>query len=259
MHLLFLKSCTCVRTHPPRRPPSSSFSTATTRTSWLSSTLCRDRSGLSSSASTRSFTDAPSGSPVRRCILANLVSLSTHACTHTRTHTRTSTPKSNSDNPTQSRVRAHSHTCARTHSHTHTHTHTHHAKLTLSGLSGAGKTTLSFAVEAELTRRGVPCYGLDGDNCRTGLNKNLGFSPGGEQERHQAAHSPPLAVSRHSLLSLPSLPLLPHSTAFPHASLAPFTHSLYSHSSCASFFSILSLVPFTNIVSIRFFFVHSLC
>lgn len=45
------------------------------------------------------------------------------------------------------------------------------------GLSGAGKTTLAFAVEAELTKRGVPCYGLDGDNCRTGLNKNLGFSP----------------------------------------------------------------------------------
>jgi hypothetical protein len=47
------------------------------------------------------------------------------------------------------------------------------------GLSGAGKTTLSFAVEAELTRRGIPCYGLDGDNCRTGINKNLGFSPAG--------------------------------------------------------------------------------
>lgn len=45
------------------------------------------------------------------------------------------------------------------------------------GLSGAGKTTLSFAVEAELCRRGVPAYGLDGDNMRTGLNKNLGFSP----------------------------------------------------------------------------------
>jgi len=44
------------------------------------------------------------------------------------------------------------------------------------GLSGAGKTTLSFAVEAALVSRGVPCYGLDGDNCRTGLNKNLGFS-----------------------------------------------------------------------------------
>ncbi|EGD83518.1 bifunctional 3'-phosphoadenosine 5'-phosphosulfate synthase [Salpingoeca rosetta] len=45
------------------------------------------------------------------------------------------------------------------------------------GLSGAGKTTLSFAVEAELCQRGIPCYGLDGDNMRTGLNKNLGFSP----------------------------------------------------------------------------------
>ena len=47
------------------------------------------------------------------------------------------------------------------------------------GLSGAGKTTLSFAVEAEICRRGIPCYGLDGDNMRTGLNKNLGFKPEG--------------------------------------------------------------------------------
>ena len=67
-----------------------------------------------------------------------------------------------------------------------------HTRLLLSchppkGLSGAGKTTLSFAVEAELTRRGVPCYGLDGDNCRTGLNKNLGFSPEGEARRTDPA------------------------------------------------------------------------
>jgi len=44
------------------------------------------------------------------------------------------------------------------------------------GLSGSGKTTLSFALEAELVKRGVPAYGLDGDNCRTGLCKDLGFS-----------------------------------------------------------------------------------
>lgn len=50
----------------------------------------------------------------------------------------------------------------------------------MTGLSAAGKTTLSFAVEAELCRRGIPCYGLDGDNMRTGLNKNLGFSAEGD-------------------------------------------------------------------------------
>jgi len=44
------------------------------------------------------------------------------------------------------------------------------------GLSGAGKTTVSFALEEYLVSRGIPAYGLDGDNVRTGLNKNLGFS-----------------------------------------------------------------------------------
>jgi 3'-phosphoadenosine 5'-phosphosulfate synthase len=52
--------------------------------------------------------------------------------------------------------------------------------LWFTGLSGAGKTTISFALEAELTKRGIPSYGLDGDNLRTGLNKNLGFSPDGQ-------------------------------------------------------------------------------
>ncbi|PAV91753.1 hypothetical protein WR25_09256 [Diploscapter pachys] len=44
------------------------------------------------------------------------------------------------------------------------------------GLSGAGKTTISFALERALNKMGVPCYGLDGDNVRHGLCKNLGFS-----------------------------------------------------------------------------------
>eukprot|EP00794_Sanderia_malayensis_P016925 gene16925-18632_t len=44
------------------------------------------------------------------------------------------------------------------------------------GLSGAGKTTISFALEEYLCLRGIPTYGLDGDNIRHGLNKNLGFS-----------------------------------------------------------------------------------
>eukprot|EP00117_Sycon_ciliatum_P038302 scpid93521/ scgid28488/ Bifunctional 3&apos; Sulfurylase kinase 2; Sulfate adenylyltransferase; ATP-sulfurylase; Sulfate adenylate transferase; Adenylyl-sulfate kinase; 3&apos; APS kinase; Adenosine-5&apos; Adenylylsulfate 3&apos len=44
------------------------------------------------------------------------------------------------------------------------------------GLSGAGKTTVSFALESYLASRGIYCYTLDGDNVRHGLNKDLGFS-----------------------------------------------------------------------------------
>ena len=50
------------------------------------------------------------------------------------------------------------------------------------GLSGAGKTTISFALEEYLCFRGIPSYSLDGDNMRTGLNKNLGFSPEDREE-----------------------------------------------------------------------------
>lgn len=36
------------------------------------------------------------------------------------------------------------------------------------GLSGAGKTSIAFALEEYLTLRSIPSYGLDGDNVRTG-------------------------------------------------------------------------------------------
>ncbi|VDD86238.1 unnamed protein product [Enterobius vermicularis] len=45
----------------------------------------------------------------------------------------------------------------------------------LTGLSGAGKTTVAFATEKVLTELGLPSYALDGDNVRNGLCKNLGF------------------------------------------------------------------------------------
>jgi 3'-phosphoadenosine 5'-phosphosulfate synthase len=51
-----------------------------------------------------------------------------------------------------------------------------------SGLSGAGKTSIAFELEAFLVSRGIPAYGLDGDNIRTGLNKNLGFSKEDREE-----------------------------------------------------------------------------
>ncbi len=49
--------------------------------------------------------------------------------------------------------------------------------LWLTGLSGAGKSTLAMAVEQRLFRLGYAVYVLDGDNIRSGLNANLGFSP----------------------------------------------------------------------------------
>lgn len=48
--------------------------------------------------------------------------------------------------------------------------------LWLTGLSGAGKTTLAFALEERLFRDGLQVYVLDGDNVRHGLNADLGFS-----------------------------------------------------------------------------------
>lgn len=48
--------------------------------------------------------------------------------------------------------------------------------LWLTGLSGSGKSTLAIALERELHRRGLLCRILDGDNIRSGINNNLGFS-----------------------------------------------------------------------------------
>lgn len=48
--------------------------------------------------------------------------------------------------------------------------------LWLTGLSGSGKSTLAIALERELHRRGFLCRILDGDNIRSGINNNLGFS-----------------------------------------------------------------------------------
>jgi adenylylsulfate kinase len=50
------------------------------------------------------------------------------------------------------------------------------AVLWFTGLSGSGKSTLANAVEAELNKRKIHTYILDGDNVRAGLNSNLGFT-----------------------------------------------------------------------------------
>ncbi|MEP6810566.1 MAG: adenylyl-sulfate kinase, partial [Chthoniobacterales bacterium] len=52
----------------------------------------------------------------------------------------------------------------------------------LTGLSGAGKSTIAQGLEGELFARGMHTYVLDGDNIRHGLNSNLGFSPEDREE-----------------------------------------------------------------------------
>ncbi len=54
--------------------------------------------------------------------------------------------------------------------------------LWFTGLSGSGKTTLAIQLERHLFEMGYFTQLLDGDNIRTGLNANLGFS---EEDRKE--------------------------------------------------------------------------
>ena len=52
----------------------------------------------------------------------------------------------------------------------------------LTGLSGAGKSTIAVALERALVESGRLAYRLDGDNVRLGLNAGLGFDASGRAE-----------------------------------------------------------------------------
>ncbi len=52
----------------------------------------------------------------------------------------------------------------------------------LTGLSGAGKSTIAFELEQLLRQERRACAVLDGDNLRCGLNRDLGFS---ERDRRE--------------------------------------------------------------------------
>ncbi len=56
------------------------------------------------------------------------------------------------------------------------------ATMWFTGLSACGKSTIACALEQALVNQKVPCYRLDGDNIRFGLNKNLGFSATDREE-----------------------------------------------------------------------------
>lgn len=56
------------------------------------------------------------------------------------------------------------------------------ATVWLTGLSGAGKSTIAFELERQLMARAQLTFVMDGDNIRHGLSRDLGFSPADRSE-----------------------------------------------------------------------------
>jgi bifunctional enzyme CysN/CysC len=84
--------------------------------------------------------------------------------------------------------------------------------LWLTGLSGAGKSSVAMLVERKLLEIGVPAYVLDGDNLRHGLNADLGFSMADRAENlRRLAHVATLLADSGQVVLVPAIsPLSEH-------------------------------------------------
>jgi bifunctional enzyme CysN/CysC len=84
--------------------------------------------------------------------------------------------------------------------------------LWLTGLSGAGKSSVAMLVERKLLEKGVPAYVLDGDNLRHGLNADLGFSMADRAENlRRLAHVATLLADSGHVVLVPAIsPLTEH-------------------------------------------------
>ncbi|WP_018621180.1 adenylyl-sulfate kinase [Spirosoma luteum] len=72
----------------------------------------------------------------------------------------------------------------------------------LTGLSGAGKTTLAYGVQKRLQRLGYSVEVLDGDECRSAFWPELGFSPDDRQENLRRMGLLAHWLTRHGILVL---------------------------------------------------------
>ncbi len=75
----------------------------------------------------------------------------------------------------------------------------------LTGLSGAGKSTIANAVEAELLSQGRHAYLIDGDNLRHGLSRDLGFTDADRVENIRRAAETARMMADAGLIVLVSL------------------------------------------------------
>lgn len=72
----------------------------------------------------------------------------------------------------------------------------------LTGLSGAGKTTLSLGAAELLRAKGYGCLVLDGDILRAGLCSDLGFGPEDRRENLRRAGELALLAAQQNLICL---------------------------------------------------------
>jgi bifunctional enzyme CysN/CysC len=84
--------------------------------------------------------------------------------------------------------------------------------LWLTGLSGAGKSSVAMLVEQKLLEKGIPTYVLDGDNLRHGLNSDLGFSMADRAENlRRLAHVATLLADSGQIVLVPAIsPMAEH-------------------------------------------------
>ena len=75
----------------------------------------------------------------------------------------------------------------------------------LYGLSGSGKSTLAVEMEKSLHDRNIHSVILDGDNLRSGLNKDLGFSDEDRRENMRRVSEMAKVLSENGIISIVSM------------------------------------------------------
>ena len=105
----------------------------------------------------------------------------------------------------------------------------------LTGLSGAGKTTLALAAEKQLFAQGYQVFVLDGDNLRDGINSDLDFTPAARQENiRRAAEIAALLVESGQLVIASFVSPIAADRAFARAKLEGSFHEIYLQADSAA-------------------------
>jgi len=86
------------------------------------------------------------------------------------------------------------------------------ATVWLTGLPAAGKSTLAGALERELVTAGRPAFRLDGDELRTGICRDLGFSRADREENVRRAALVARCLAEAGVVALVAL-VSPHADA----------------------------------------------